>query len=69
MNQDTELDYDIDFFDAGHLNPAEMRIMTDEVGKLLVELGVEDHRGEPQTEHWNQVYEGYIQLGLQRSGN
>ena len=64
MNQDTKLDYDIDFFDAGHLNPAGMRIMTDEVGKLLVELGVEDHRGEPQTEHWNQVYEDYIQFRI-----
>lgn len=64
MNQDIELDYDIDFFDAGHLNSAGMRIMTDEVGKLLAGLGVEDHRGEPQTEHWNQVYEDYIQFRI-----
>lgn len=64
MNQVIQLDYDIDFFDAGHLNPAGMRIMTDEVGKMLVGLGVEDHRGEAQTEHWNQVYEDYVQFRI-----
>ncbi len=64
MNQVTELDYDIDFCDTGHLNPTGMRIMTDEVGKLLVDLGLEDHRGETQAVQWDQAYEDYIQFRI-----
>ena len=66
MNKVTEIDYDIDFFDAGHLNPTGMRIMTEELGELLSDLGMEDHRGEAQSEQWEQAYEEYIQFRITR---
>lgn len=62
MNEITEIDYDIDFFDTGHLNPGGMRIMTDELGKLLSTIGLEDHRRNPEAEQWDQAYEEYIRF-------
>lgn len=64
MNEGTNIDYDIDFCDAGHLNPTGMRIMTDELGKLLSSFGVEDHRGKIEAKQWDQAYEEYIQFRI-----
>lgn len=64
MNEEIGIDYDIDFFDTGHLNIAGMRIMTNELGKLLSDCGLEDHRGELEAEQWNQAYEEYTQFRI-----
>lgn len=66
MNMDTAIDYDIDFCDTGHLNIAGARIMTDELGRLLSGIALEDHslgeEDEIQAGYWEQAYETYIQV-------
>ena len=66
LNEDTEIDYDIDFWDTTHLNVTGMRIITDEVGELLSGLGLKDHRYERQAEQWNQAYENYMQFRIMK---
>lgn len=66
MNVETQIDYDIDFFNAGHLNPAGAKIMTDELGKLLSEYGLKDHRGEPDAIQWEEAYEEYINFRISK---
>lgn len=66
MNVDTGIDFDIDFYDTGHLNFAGMRVMTDELGKLLSEYGIKDHRDEPDTQQWEQAYEEYIDFRISK---
>lgn len=64
MNEDIEIDYDIDFADAGHLNSAGMKIMTQQIGQLLITEGLKDHRKEVQAEQWEQIFEKYMQSRL-----
>ncbi len=64
MNEDIGIDFDIDFFDQGHLNPAGMRKMTHELGKLLQGLEVEDRRGGDQAEQWMKEYRDFIQYRI-----
>ena len=66
MNEDIGIDFDIDFFDEGHLNRAGMRIVTDEIGRLLSGGGwkVEDHRGQTQSGKWEQFYQEYVQFKI-----
>lgn len=60
MNEETGIDFDIDFFDQGHLNPAGMRIMTRKLGELLRKLGVKDQREEQCSEEWEMEYEEFF---------
>lgn len=72
MNEATAIDYDIDFYDDGHLNIVGMRIMTDEIGQLLSKFSIEDHRGDLQSEQWERAYDNYIQYRVEcvkRIGN
>ncbi len=66
MNEDIGLDFDIDFFDQGHLNPVGMRKMTREVGKLLWDLGVKDKRQEAEAGEWEKEYEEFIDYRAKR---
>lgn len=52
MNENSGIDFDVDFYNAGHLNPVGMRKMTACLGGLLAELGCRDHRGEPEAAEW-----------------
>lgn len=64
MNMDLGIDYEIDFCDPAHLNQTGMRIMTNELGRLLSDAGMEDHRGEEQVGQWEQAYEEYINFRI-----
>ncbi len=66
MNEEMGLDFDIDFFDQGHLNPVGMRQMTREMGELLGSLGVKDRRQEPVAEAWKKEYEEFIDYRVKR---
>lgn len=65
MNENVGIDFDIDFYDQGHLNPAGMRKMTDELGKLLNELGAKDRRNEAQAREWMEEYKEYIRYRIE----
>lgn len=66
MNEDIEIDFDIDFYDEGHLNPVGMREMTSVIGGYLSEHGLPDHRQEEIAEEWESGYEDFIQYRIQR---
>lgn len=68
MNQDIGLDFDIDFYDQGHLNAAGMRILTQELGRLLKEAGMEDHRGQPEEQVWEVENQAFIQYRIRQLG-
>ncbi len=68
MNQDIGLDFDIDFYDQGHLNAAGMRILTRELGRLLAETGAEDHRGQPEEKVWEEENQAFIQYRMGQLG-
>ena len=64
MNREIGIDYDLDFSDTGHLNTVGMRIMTNELGRMLLENGVKDCRDEPEAEQWEREYEEYVQYRI-----
>lgn len=64
MNQDIGLDFELDFYDQGHLNAAGMRTMTTELGRLLKEAGMEDHRGQPGEQVWETEREAFLQYRI-----
>lgn len=66
MYQDIGLDFDIDFYDQGHLNAAGMRILTKELGRLLKEAGMEDHRGQQEEQVWLTENQAFIQYRLRQ---
>ncbi|NBH17852.1 hypothetical protein D3Z55_10330 [Clostridiaceae bacterium] len=66
MNQNIGLDFDIDFYDQGHLNASGMRILTREMGRLLIEAGMEDHRGQPEEQVWEEENQAFIQYRIQQ---
>ena len=66
MYQDIGLDFDIDFYDQGHLNAAGMRILTREMGRLLTEAGMEDHRGQPEEQVWEEEQQAFIQYRIRQ---
>lgn len=66
MNEDTGIDFDIDFCDPGHLNPVGMRKMTGELGKLLRELGVGDRRDGAMAEVWMNEYKEYTRFRINK---
>lgn len=68
MNQDIGLDFDIDFYDQGHLNAAGMRILTAELGRVLKEAGMEDHRGQPEEQVWEEENQAFIQYRIRQLG-
>lgn len=66
MNEDIGIDFDIDLFDTGHLNPAGMRKITHELGKLLQGMEVEDRRDGDQAEQWMEEYGDFIQFRINK---
>lgn len=62
VDENIGLDFAIDFINDGHLNCTGMRTMTNEIGRLLVELGIDDHRAETEAAQWSQAYEEYIKF-------
>lgn len=68
LEQEIGLDYEIDFYDPGHLNAAGMRILTRELGRLLTQAGLEDHRGQEDASLWEEKYEEYIQYRIRQLG-
>lgn len=66
MNEETGIDFDIDFFDAGHLNPVGMRRMTEELGELLSRHGARDRRQEEGAREWERAYEEFIRYRIER---
>lgn len=66
MNEDLGIDFDIDFFDQGHMNPAGMRIMTKELGKLLQGMGMADQRQDSSAAEWQKNYEAFIDYRAKR---
>lgn len=66
MNQDMGIDFDIDFYDQGHLNPAGMRIMTDALGTLLRDMGVEDRRNGSRAGEWSEEYKEFIRYRINK---
>lgn len=66
MNEKIPLDFNIDMYDDAHVNPVGMRIMTDEVGKLLLKEGVKDRRKEPVAAQWNKEYRDYTDFRISR---
>ncbi len=66
LNQDIGIDFEIDFYDQGHLNAAGMGIMTRELGRILHEVGMEDHRGQPQEQVWREESEQFLLYRIQQ---
>lgn len=66
MNQDMGIDFDIDFYDQGHLNASGMRILTKELGRLLWEAGMKDHRGEEGDQVWERENEEFIEYRIRQ---
>ncbi len=59
MNEEA-VDFDIHFYDIGHLNTAGGHRMTDIVAGELLKLGAADRRGETQAQRWNTYYKEYV---------
>lgn len=66
MNEQTGIDYDIDFYDQGHLNHVGMRIMTSQIGSLLTDIGLPDRRNSADASQWISDYESFIHYRIQR---
>lgn len=66
MNEKIPFDFNIDMSDKQHVNPVGMRIMTDEVGKLLLKEGVKDRRREPVAARWHKEYRDYVDFRIRR---
>lgn len=66
MNEETGIDFDIDFYDEGHLNPVGMRTLTGILGEYLSEEGMPDHRDEKLAKEWEEEYEAFTSYRIQR---
>lgn len=64
MNQDIGIDFEIDFYDQGHLNAVGMRILTRELGKILTKAGAEDHRGQPEEQIWREESQQFLKYRI-----